>query len=61
MRETMDQVWDLLLNDPDFEFVPYYLGLMALVTILFVKGRIRFGDGGGSGGESGGGGGDGGE
>ena len=55
MRETVDQIWDVLLNDPHFEFVPYYLGLMVVVTIIALKSRGGFGDGGGgSGGGDGG-------
>ena len=53
MRETVDQIWDVLLNDPHFEFVPYYLGLMAVVTIIVVKSRGGFGGGGGDGGGDG--------
>lgn len=58
MRETVDQIWDVLLNDPHFEFVPYYLGLMAVVTIIVVKSRGGFGGDGDGGGCDGGGGGE---
>ena len=62
LRETMNEIWHVLENDPSFEFVPYYLGLMAVVTIIALKSRGGWGDGGGAGGDGcgGGGGGDGG-
>ena len=57
----MNEIWNVLENDPDFEFVPYYLGLMVVVTIIALKGRGGWGGGGGaSGGGDGCGGGDGG-
>ena len=61
MGETMQEAWNLVLNDPDFEFVPYYLGALALAAIFAVRRRGRgWGDGGGESG-CGDGGGDGGE
>ena len=60
MRETMNEVWAVLENDPNFEFVPYYLGALLLAAIVVL--RFRHGNGGGDGGwggDCGGGGGDG--
>lgn len=62
MGETMQEAWSLVLNDPDFEFVPYYLGALAIAAIFAVRRRGRgWGDGGGGESGCGGGGGDGGE
>ncbi len=49
MRETIQEAWSLVLNDPDFEFVPYYLGALAIAAILAMRSRGGWGDGGGAG------------
>jgi len=52
MRETVNQMWAVIENEPGFQDVPLLLGVLAVVTILY----LTFGGGwGGSGGDGSGG------
>jgi hypothetical protein len=56
MRETMDQIWAVIENEPGFQDVPLLLGVLAVVTILYLKFGAGWGDSGGDGGGGDGGG-----
>lgn len=50
MSETIQEAWNLVLTHPDFEFVPYYLGVLVIATIFAARSRGgSWGDGGGAG------------
>ncbi len=56
MRETMDQIRAVIENEPGFQDVPLLLGILVVVTILFLKfGTGRWGDSGDASGGDGGG------
>lgn len=55
MRETIDQMWAVIENEPGFQDVPLLLGVLAVFTILYLTFGGDWGDGSGDGGGDGGG------
>lgn len=47
MRETVNQMWAVIENEPGFQDVPILLGVLAVVTIVYLTFGGGWGDGGG--------------
>lgn len=56
MRETINQMWAVIENEPGFQDVPLLLGLFAAATIAYLVFGIGIGGGDGGGGDGCGGG-----